>query len=121
MGIKGKFRPLLPKLIVKKSELYNKADNYSDYDSTDRYPRLVIKFASDKQKLNIHPNQKPVALLEWIIRTYSNEGDLVMDPVAGSGTTGIACIHTRRDFILIEKDPDYYRLMVDRLEKERNN
>lgn len=120
-GHKRKVSSASSKVNCKKSELYNKADNYSDYDSTDRYPRSVIKFASDKQKLNIHPNQKPVALLEWIIRTYSNEGDLVMDPVAGSGTTGIACIHTGRDFILIEKDPDYYRLMADRLEKERNN
>ena len=118
MVIRERFHLPPLRLIVKKSELYNKADNYSDYDSTDRYPRSVIKFASDKQKLNIHPNQKPVALLEWIIKTYSNEGNLVMDPVAGSGTTGVACIHTGRDFILIEKDPDYYKLMTDRLEKK---
>ena len=84
------------------------------YDSTERYPRSVITFASDKQTSNIHPTQKPVALMEYLIRTYSNEGDVVMDNCFGSCTTGIACLNTDRMFIGIERDPEYFRLGSER-------
>jgi len=82
------------------------------------YPRTVLKFDNvSKQESGIHPTQKPVALFEYLIRTYTNLGDLVMDNVAGSGTTGIACLNTKRRFILIEKEKKYYEIMRDRLKK----
>ena len=64
-----------------------------------------------------HPTQKPVELFEYIIKTYTNEGDIVLDNVAGSGTTGEACINLNRDFILIEKVPNYYEVIKKRVGK----
>ena len=97
-----------------KSKVYGDYKEYKDYDSTDRYPRSVMKFATDKQKGAVHPNQKPVELLRWIIRTFTNEGDLVVDPVAGSGTTGIAAVEEKRNCIMIEKEKNYYEQIKDR-------
>ena len=62
----------------------------------------------------MHPTQKPVALLEWLIKTYTNPGDLVLDPTMGSGTTGVACQNTGRTFIGIEKDEAYFKIACDR-------
>lgn len=84
------------------------------YDSTERYPRSVLKFASDKQKSNLHPTQKPVALMEYLVRTYSNPGDLVLDNCFGSATTAIACLRTGRKHIGMEKDPAYFEVGVTR-------
>ena len=81
-------------------EIYGKCDDFSDYDSTERYPRSVQLFSSDKQKINLHSTQKPLALCEYMIKTYTNENDLVLDNVSGSGTTGVACSKLNRDFIL---------------------
>lgn len=98
-------------------------DKVTDYDSTSRYPRSVIKFKTDKQKSNLHKTQKPVALFEYLIKTYTNENDVVLDNVAGSGTTGEACINLNRNFILIEKDIKYYNIIKDRIKEvcENNN
>jgi len=63
----------------------------------------------------LHPTQKPVALFEYLIKTYTNEGDLVLDNCAGSGTTAVACINTKRNFILIEKEPEYVDIANKRL------
>jgi site-specific DNA-methyltransferase (adenine-specific) len=86
-----------------------KTTNYGDhnltsYDSTERYPRSVWQVKTDKQKLSLHPTQKPVELIEKCVLTYSNEGDLVLDLCSGSGTLGEACLRNNRDFILIEKN-----------------
>lgn len=62
-----------------------------------------------------HPTQKPLDLLEWLVKTYSNEGDLILDPFAGSGTTGAACIKLKRDFIGIELNPDYFAIAQERI------
>ena len=70
-----------------------------------KFPQSIIKFKTDKEKL--HPTQKPVALFEYLIQTYTNENDVVLDNCAGSGTTGVACINTGRNYILIEKDEKY--------------
>ena len=96
-------------------DIYGKCDNFADYDSTDRYPRSVQIFASDKQKLNLHSTQKPVALMEYLIKTYSNEGDLVLDNCAGSGTTGEACDNLGRGWILMEKEEKYIEVIKNRL------
>jgi site-specific DNA-methyltransferase (adenine-specific) len=102
-------------------EIYNKCDNFIDYDSTERYPRSVQVFPSDKQKLNLHSTQKPVALCEYLIKTYTNKCDLVLDNVAGSGTTGIACINTNRDYILMEKEKQFYDIIINRMKAKKIN
>lgn len=100
-----------------KTEVYGKHE-FTTYDSTERYPRDVLKFATDHQKSAIHSTQKPESLLSYLIRTYTNEGALVLDNCFGSCSTGVACINTNRDFIGIEKDEKYFRLGSERLFKE---
>ncbi|WP_242270989.1 site-specific DNA-methyltransferase [Bacillus cereus group sp. BfR-BA-01425] len=75
--------------------------------STDRYPRSVQRFSTDKQKEAIHPTQKPVALFEYLIKTYTNEGETVLDNCIGSGTTAVAAINTNRNFIGFEISKEY--------------
>jgi len=101
----------------KESYIYNKeyADKVNGYDSTERYPRSVIKFKSNKQKLALHETQKPLALCEYLIKTYTNEGDVVLDNAAGSGTTGLAAKNLNRNFIMMENDPKFYLMCVDRV------
>jgi site-specific DNA-methyltransferase (adenine-specific) len=81
------------------------------YDSY--YPTDVIYFDDDLNR--IHPTQKPVALFEYLIKTYTNEGDLVLDNCSGSGTTAIACINTSRQYICMERDEGYYQKSVERV------
>lgn len=73
-----------------KSEIYGFENGITVYDSTERYPRSVLKFSSDKQNSNLHPTQKPVALLEYLIKTYTQENEIVLDFTMGSGSTGVA-------------------------------
>lgn len=96
-------------------EIYREHNQSTDYDSTERYPRTVLKFSTDKQTCYLHPTQKPVALLEYFIRTYTNEGDLVVDFVMGSGSTGVACRNTGRRFIGIEKEDNIFQIAKERL------
>ena len=77
------------------------------------FPLSIQKFP--KEKKSLHPTQKPVALFEYLIKTYTNEGDLVLDNCAGSGTTGVACKNTNRNFILIEQDEKYCEIANQRL------
>lgn len=100
-----------------------KAEHYGDYglkdyDSTERYPRSVLTFKSDKQKSSLHPTQKPVALLEYLIKTYTLEGERVLDFTMGSGSTGVARIRTGRKFIGIEKDENYFDIAEKRITEE---
>lgn len=87
------------------------------YDSTERYPKSVWKFAKDVQKSALHPTQKPVALIEELIKTYTNEGDIVFDSCMGSGTTGVAALNLHRRFIGVEMDGKYYEISKNRIEK----
>lgn len=89
-----------------------KTTNYGEheatgYDSTERYPTTVWRVASDKQKSAIHPTQKPLALLERLILSYTNEDSIVIDPCMGSGTAGVAAKNLGRHFIGIEKDTEF--------------
>ena len=85
------------------------------YEQTAKgYPRSVIKFGRER---GLHPTQKPVALMEYLIKTYTNEGETVLDNTMGSGTTGVACGNTGRRFIGIERDPAYFQIASDRIEK----
>lgn len=85
-----------------------------------RYPGSVIKFSNGNNG-NVHPTQKPVALMEYLVRTYTNEGDVVMDNCMGSGTTGVACANTGRKFIGIERDDKYFDIAKDRIERAMEN
>jgi len=82
-----------------KSSNYGKNFKRTTYDSDERYPRSVLTFKSDKQQSRLHPTQKPVALFEYLIKTYTNKNDIVLDNCIGSGTTAVACIKTKRNFI----------------------
>ena len=84
---------------------------------THTYPKSILEFSNAVQKGKVHPTQKPVALFEYLIKTYTNEGDLVLDNVAGSGTTGVACQNLNRKYILIEKEEEYINVIKDRLEE----
>ena len=79
------------------------------------YPRSVLEVSSESK--TVHPTQKPVALMEYLIKTYTNEGETVLDFTMGSGTTGVACANLGRDFIGIEKDLDYFNIALERIEK----
>ena len=90
------------------------------YDSTERYPRSVQVFPTDKQKTAVHPTQKPVALFEYLVKTYTDEGETVHDNVMGLGTTAIACINTNRNYIGFEMDTNYFNLANERIEQHLN-
>ena len=79
-----------------------------------RHPKTIQKFARDKG--GYHPTQKPVALMEYLIKTYTNENDTVLDNCMGSGTTGVACVNTNRNFIGIELDKNYFNIAKQRIE-----
>ena len=91
-----------------------KMSNFETINTGERYPRNIIKFNRDKNK--IHPTQKPVALLEYLIKTYTNENDTVLDFTMGSGSTGVACKNLNRNFIGIEKDEKYFDIAKQRIE-----
>jgi site-specific DNA-methyltransferase (adenine-specific) len=96
----------------------HKDQNYQyseSYDKTKVYPRSVIKINRDTLKGALHPTQKPLALCEYLIRTYTYGGDLVLDNCAGSGTTALACKNLGRDFIAIEKEKKYCQIARTRI------
>lgn len=98
------------------TEIYGKMSReISDGGETTRYPRSVLTFSSDKQKCYLHPTQKPLALCEYMIKTYTNEGNLVLDNCMGSGTTGLACKNLHRRFIGIEKEKKYFEIAKERI------
>ncbi len=82
---------------------------------TEKYPKTILEFSNANQSHRYHPTQKPVALMEYLIKTYTNEGETVLDNCMGSGTTGIACLNTNRDFIGMEKDPKYFEIAQNRI------
>ena len=95
---------------------YGKFDRVGKTSINDgkRYPRSVIKFSNDNHG-SLHPTQKPVALLEYLIKTYTQEGETVLDFTAGSMSTAIACINTNRNGIMIEKDDHYFKVGSERV------
>ena len=90
------------------------------YDSTERYPRSIQVFPTDRQKTAVHPTQKPVALFEYLVKTYTDEGETVLDNVMGFGTTAVACINTDRNYIGFEMDTNYFNLANERIEQHLN-
>ena len=85
------------------------------------YPKSVLEFSNVNQHKNIHPTQKPVELIEYLIKTYTNEDDLILDNTAGSMTTAIAAINTNRKCICIEKDDKYFEIGSERVRKHLEN
>ena len=83
-----------------------------------RFPRSILKIPNDNHG-SVHPTQKPVALMEYLIRTYTNKGETVLDNTMGSGTTGVACVNTGRNFIGIERDEKYFEIAKERIEKAK--
>lgn len=86
-------------------------DNFTEL----KHPKSVLELQKEHPSKTIHPTQKPVALFEYLIKTYTNQGDLVLDNCAGSGTTGVACQNLNRNFILIEKEKEYIDIINSRL------
>ena len=109
---------------VKKAVTNGDGNNYGKFDRVGqvsvnegkRYPRSVLKFSNDNHG-SLHPTQKPVALMEYLIKTYTNEGETVLDFTAGSFTTGVACVNLNRKFIGIELDKYYFDIGVNRVLK----
>lgn len=105
---------------VKKSRANN---NYGAFDFVDnaellgsmKHPRSIVKFQKVHASKTVHPTQKPVELCEYLIRTYTEKGDTVLDSCMGSGTTGVACVHTGRKFVGIELDKQYFDIATDRI------
>lgn len=91
--------------------------NRRDYNGGDttRFPTNVLEFKCVDNYSRLHSSQKPIELLEYLIKTYTNEGDIVLDNCMGSGSTGIACVITKRKFIGIEKDERYFKIAKDRI------
>ncbi len=86
-----------------------------------RYPTNVINIANKNVEAGLHPTQKPVALMEYLIKTYTNEGDTVFDGFMGSGTTGVGCKNLNRDFIGVELNEEYFKIAERRIIEERIN
>jgi site-specific DNA-methyltransferase (adenine-specific) len=105
------------------NKMGNGAKSKHDYNPNKRFPRNLIsysKYNAECNQLNrLHPTQKPVALFEYLIKTYTNEGDLVLDNCAGSGTTAVAAINTNRNYICIEKEKEYFDIACDRISQPR--
>ena len=84
-----------------------------------KLPRSIISVPKEHEKTNYHPTQKPINLLKWLIKTYTNEGQLVLDNTMGSGSTGVACLDTNRDFIGIEMNKEYFEIAKKRIESHK--
>lgn len=96
-----------------------KSSNNEEYiQQWTNYPTTILEF--DKVAKAVHPTQKPVALLEYMIRTYTNESEVVLDNCMGSGSTGVACVNTNRNFIGIELDEKYFNIAKDRMQQAKN-
>lgn len=89
-----------------------KTENFQEFTN---YPKTILRYPRDKS--NIHPTQKPVSLFEYLIKTYTTEGQTVLDNCMGSGTTAIACLNTGRKFIGFELDENYFSLSIDRIKE----
>ena len=110
---------------VKKSKNYGTGESFGGtrekedkvYTYTHTYPKSIIEISNARQKGKVHPTQKPVELFEYLIKTYANEGETVLDNCMGSGTTAIACINTERNFIGFELDETYYKKSLERIKE----
>ena len=128
---KGTYNPQMTKLEtpdVRKnnktttSSLWNKnGDIITNKTYTERYPTSILLYGNNDHTNRVHPTQKPVELMEWLIKTYTNEDELVLDFTCGSGSTGVACMNLNRRFIGIELDTNYFNTCVERIFENYND
>ncbi|MDY3662167.1 MAG: site-specific DNA-methyltransferase [Ruminococcus bovis] len=112
---KGRYRK---KMGLKESEITGGNSFAKQTENDLYYPQTIQEFSTaNMRKGRLHPTQKPVELLEYLIKTYTNEGDVVLDNCMGSGSTGVACVHTNRNFIGIEIDEEYFDIAKKRIEE----
>jgi site-specific DNA-methyltransferase (adenine-specific) len=98
------------------SDIYARKNTTSiEYTTDFKYPKSILEISNANQKNKLHPTQKPLELMKYLIKTYSNENDVVMDNCMGSNTTGLACKELNRQYIGIEKDKNYYDVSVSRV------
>lgn len=103
--------------VIPNGEAFSGKSKERVYDNKgQKYPKSILTVSNANQKGKVHPTQKPVALIEYLIKTYTNEGDTVLDNCMGSGTTGVACKNLNREFIGIELDEKYYQIATKRIE-----
>lgn len=111
----GNFNNSRPVKLTKKADTpYNKNTTHG-VSAVGNYPKSIITFSKPNDRERIHPTQKPVDLCEYLIKTYTNPGELVLDNCAGSGTTAVACKQTGRRYLCIEKDRDYWLKACERV------
>lgn len=119
------FPIMKPREKIKKSKNYgtgeaiggNRAAEDKVYTYKEKYPIAILEFSNASQKGKVHPTQKPVALLEYLIKTYTQESETVLDFTMGSGSTGVACVNTGRKFIGIEMDDNYFNIAKKRIQE----
>jgi len=105
-----------------KSDLFHADPQFSNDDlSGMKYPKSILYYPKHSSSNKFHPTQKPVALLEYLIKTYTLESETVLDNTMGSGSTGVACVNTNRDFIGIELDEKYFEIAKKRIEEAQEN
>lgn len=107
---------------LKKCEIYSNSSVPSEYTNDLYYPISIVEFSTaNMRKGRFHPTQKPVALIEYLIKTYTNENNIVLDFTCGSGTTGVAAMNTNRRCVLIEQEEKYCEISASRCEEARSN
>jgi site-specific DNA-methyltransferase (adenine-specific) len=116
---KGKYRMKGGNNASDGDRCYGKSNAYQSYND-EYYPTSVIEISNANQRDKIHPNQKPVELCEWLINTYTNENELVLDNCMGSASTAIACINTGRNYLGFEMDITYFDLANKRISESIN-
>ena len=118
---KVNYYPIMTEGKMRKKGGYSSSDNYGLKPTVSvnnlYYPKNLLEFSNASQVGKVHPTQKPVELIEYLIKTYSNEGDVVLDFTMGSGTTGVAAKNLNRNFIGIEMDEGYFKVAKERIEK----
>lgn len=117
---KGEYCHKKGKVVGKMADTQFKNNNYGNFKCVEtvwnmKFPTSVLEFAKPHPSISMHPTQKPVALLEYLIKTYTNENDTVLDNCMGSGSTGVACVNTNRNFIGIELDDTYFEIAKERI------
>jgi len=113
----------------KYKEKESKNNNYGRFEkaddlrkgTTEKYPTSILQFKKNHPSVSYHPTEKPIELLEYLIKTYSNENDTILDNCMGAGSTGIACVNTNRNFIGIELNDEYFNIAKERIEREIQN
>ena len=115
------YYPIMTEQKERKSKTYSNGNAFANSYYGDirvynkKYPKSIIEFSNANQKGKLHPTQKPVELLEYLIKTYTKENEVVLDFTMGSGSTGVACMNTNRKFIGIELDENYYNIALNRI------